>query len=163
MPDNMLPADITGTHGTAWRCNRAAALARHRIKPHHDAIIADWIISVPGAHAVWHSWHVALMHLRPMRGTAPAQTRLPGATHELWVMALDPAAPHADAVQGRALPNHHHIATAFAAQIIEPTDQAAIARIHATIALILNGDLHPLDQPRWIELFGDAMFEAANA
>ena len=30
------------------------------------------------------------------------------------------------------------------------------------IALILNGDLNPVDQPAWIEVFGDAMIAAED-
>ena len=165
----MPAADRTGTHGQAWHCNRPAALRQHRIKPHHDPVIADWIVSAPpaaayhralrpdGSHHLVHSCHIALMHLRAVHGQDAIEIAVPGATHELWVMAFDPLAPRDAIVHGRALPVHHYYAQVFAAQIVAADDAAAIARVSAAIALILNGDLNPVDQPQWIEHFGDAM------
>jgi|GEM_PF-2792987 len=163
MLDNMPPADHAGTHGAAWACNRAAALARHRIKPQHDAVIGDWIVSAPGAHHAVHSCHVALLHLRPAHQHDLVEIKVPGATHELWVMAMDPRAPRGSIVQGHIMPVDHYYARVFGAQIVATGDDDALARIAATIALIVNGDLNPVDQPQWIELFGDAMFVNADA
>ena len=160
--DPMPPAAHTGTHGAAWRCNRPAALRAHGIKPAHCPIIADWIVQRADSHAVWHSWHIALLHLRPLYDEDTPELILPGATHELCVTAMDPFAPRADAVQGRALANHHHIERTFAAQITEPTDQAAITRIAATIDLIVQGTLNPESLTQWISLFGDAMLVPAG-
>ena len=163
MPEPMPPADRAGNHGVAWRCNRAAALRHHRMKAHHDPVIADWIVTAPDAHDLVHSCHIALMHLRAVHARDAVQIAVPGATHELWVMALDPAAPRAAIVHGRALPLHHYFAQVFCAQIAAPDDPEAITRITAAIALILNGDLNPVDQPQWIELFGDAMVAKVSA
>ena len=163
MHNPMPPAAYTGTHGRAWPCNRAAALRAARVKAGADAVIADWIITTPAAHHLVHTCHLALLHLRPGPAGDDVRISVPGATHELWVMAMDPRAPREDLVHGTALPVHHYYAQVFAAQIVAADDADAIARMAATITLIVNGDLNPVDQPQWIELFGDAMVAPAHA
>jgi len=152
--DPMPPADRTGPHAQMWHC--------HPGRPGAQAIVADWIIETPAAHHLVHSCHVALMHLRPVHADDKVCIHVHGATHELWVMALDPAAPRAAIVRHTAAPVQHYYAKVFVAQIVAPTDEAAVARIAATIALILNGDLNPVNQDQWIELFGDAMLAPAS-
>jgi hypothetical protein len=155
------PAHI-GSHAQAWRCNRAAALRRHKIAL--DPVIADWIVHVPGLHQAFHTIHIALQHLRPLHIGDRITRAVPGATHELWITALDPAHDHAATVQGAGHPHRvAYLAQLFAAQIVASDDPAAASRIAATIDLITTGDLNPLDQPQWIALFGDAMFEKAAA
>ena len=157
MRETMPSAPHTGTHGKAWRCDRAAALQRHRVKPGADAVIADWVVEVPDAHHLVHSCHIALVHLRPAHPDDQVEVKVPGATHEMWIMALDPRAKRSAIVLGKAMPVDHYYAQVFAAQLVATGDDAAIARMIGAIGLILNGDLNPVDQPQWIELFGDNM------
>lgn len=154
MLDNMPPAAHVGTHGAAWACNRAAR---------RDPMIADWIVTAPSYHHLVHTCHIALIHLRSVPGQPAPAIAVPGATHELWVMAFDRAAPRHAIAHGHTLPGDHYCAQIFAAQLIARDDETADARIAATIALIVNGDLNPVDQPQWVELFGDAMFVNADA
>ena len=136
MPDPQIhepmpAASRINSRGKAWLCNRADALRSHKIKPVFDAVIADWVVEVPQAHAIWHSYHVALMHLRPLRGQPPADLYVPDATHELCVFAMDPGQPRAPAVTGTGFANDRLIAGTFVAQLTSPTDAAATARIAA--------------------------------
>jgi hypothetical protein len=151
--------DHIGDHGRAWRCNRAAALRRlHWFRTPIDAVIADWIVEVPDASRSWHSYHIALLHLRPLRGVPAPVLYLPGATHELQVMALHAGADCAAAIAGHLLADRLPLAAAtFAAQLVEPTDQAATIRTGTAIDLILSGDLDPESRAHWVSLFGRSM------
>lgn len=45
----------------------------------------------PDAHPVWNTYQVGLVHLRPLADWPPAQLLFPDATHEIQILALDPA------------------------------------------------------------------------
>lgn len=58
-----------------------------------DASVAVWLVHAPWmAAGIWH-WHYAgLIHLRDLPGQSrPAIHTLPGSTHELITLAVDPA------------------------------------------------------------------------
>lgn len=157
----MRPADKTGTHGRAWKCDHVALRRKRRKRRFtevQDATLGVWIVERSDAHPAWHSYAIALMHLRPMAGFDDPVIHRKGATHELMVMALDPTRRRDHAVAGKEFPAYLTPAN-FAAQLAEPTDEAAITQIEAAIDLILAGELNPDTDARrqWIALFGDHM------
>lgn len=145
-PKHLLPAiepDLRGTHGCAWINPRRPAPD----KPN----LGQWVLYVPGAHPVWHSYALSLCHLRDLPGYRPALRNLPGATHELSLSALDPrrASELWTCIYGLTPQN-------FVAQMIE-TDESALARMMQTVRDVIDGRLNPDTDNRaqWIARFGD--------
>ena len=65
--------------------------AGKRGRPDIDATVADWFIRAPGQSPAWECYTLGVIHLRPIEGVKPAVVTLPGATHEVLVVALNPA------------------------------------------------------------------------
>jgi hypothetical protein len=71
--------------------------------PAASAVVARWLVDMPGAHALWHFWQLSVVHLRPVPDGPPARKILPGATHEVVFLAVDPErcpVPDPDALAG---------------------------------------------------------------
>lgn len=154
------PPTIEGRRGRAWQLD-LAALRRRRaaIDLSRDCTLAIWLIEAPWAHPLWHSYTLILMHLRPVPDLETI-IHLPGATHELWLCALDPDQPRQAMLEtGRAMRLEP---LNFAAQIIEPSDDAARDAVRFPVELICAGRLSPdTDFIRaWVHLFNDSMVRA---
>lgn len=54
-----------------------------------QATVAAWWLECPGEAPLWSKYLLAVVHLRPVDGI-PANVVVPGATHELLVVALNP-------------------------------------------------------------------------
>jgi len=159
-PEPLVQPTITGPRGRAWRCDRVAARRAHRLD--RDPVVADWIVELPGLHQAFSAIHIALQHLRPLHWLDRIERAVPDASHELWIMGLDPQHRLGETVRGTGDPRRvDYCAQIFAAQLPAHTDADAITRITATITLICNGELNPIDQAQWISLFGDAMLKGA--
>lgn len=87
-PSWHVPPTYAGRTGRAWHVDLSKLV---HARPDTEATIASWILNVQAAHPFWSWWFLATVHLRPIPGAKPAHVVLPGATHELLVMALDPA------------------------------------------------------------------------
>lgn len=85
----MRRADLAGTYGTAWEYRDD----EHRgVEPWRVAAsMGSWLVHCPMAHPFW-SWHViGGIHLRPHPDEdEPVKFQFPGATHEIYSLALDP-------------------------------------------------------------------------
>lgn len=127
-----------------------------------DATVAHWIIEAPWSHEVVHSYSLVLIHLRYMNASAVTRY-LEGATHELTLYPIHPAAPRVQMLDGPINPTMWLEPIAFASQIIEPTDEAAAARIKRAAELVCEGRIspHPDHGKAWVELFGDCMLKHA--
>ena len=140
---------ILGPRGRAWTLPLPSALT-----------VASLMIEAPWAHPFWHSYAFWLVHLRPAPGTPELIIHLPGATHELVLAALDPKHPRERVLAGGPLP----VLTPmnFAAQIIEPTDAAALERVWRAAQAVCDGRLSPDTDHRhsWAALFGGNMLQA---
>jgi hypothetical protein len=159
MVEIMPPPSKSDAHGRAWRIERERYL--ERVHPGKvDATVEMWVIEAPWAHPVWHSYWAILMHLRPLEGVGDPKLYRPDATHELIIFALDPSKPRAATVDGRDGAYRLEPAN-FAAQLVEPSDEAARTRVEGAIDLIIAGELNPdTDAMRqWTALFGDAMIK----
>lgn len=118
--------------------------------------VALWLIEAPWAHPFWHSYSLSLVSMRPGDYLPAPVTYIDGATHEMVLMALDPAVarqPIFDAMSFAPL-----IPANFAAQMIA-TDEEATAKAAAAVAMIAKGELSPDSDflHQWVELFGDSM------
>lgn len=156
--DPMPPATKTGAHGRAWRADLSAMRKILNVDADADATLDSWVVETPWAHPFWHSYWIALVHLRPMPDARKTLIYRDDATHEFWVYALNPEEPRADALMGKA---HFLTPGNFAAQLAQPSDDAARAAIEGAVDLILSGELNPDTDARrqWRALFGDAMIK----
>lgn len=126
------PPDITGAAGRAWLYSRLPD------RPDVTATIRSWIVEAPAAHPLWHSYFIGVIHLRDIPGVVPATILLPGATHEVFVYALDPRQPAAPDLEVRWLRPIN-----FAGQWIASDDERAIAKVEGCVRDICDGRLSP--------------------
>lgn len=151
--------DISGPHGRAWRTQLEAHRRRLGAVPgKNDSSLGMWVIEAPWAHPAWHSYVIALIHLRPQADLAPAKISMPGATHEFWLWAGDPAQSRAAFIRGDInLPVLSPMN--FGAQIRSSSDEAAITLIEHAIGQICAGQLNPDTDAhgQWVEMFGDSL------
>ena len=129
--------------------------------PEEDGSVYDAIITAPYAHPIWRDYWLHISHLRPIIRDGemlPTKIYLEGATHELWLYALDPdftAQQHADR------PSAPRFLTPmnFGVQLIRDNDEAVIAEMRALAKDIELGYMNPdTDNFRaWRVRFGDNM------
>lgn len=77
----MKKPDLEGPCGKAWIV---------KSNPGTPAVVAKWIIYRPGAHAFWSYWLVSAITLQDLPNIPPAKIVVPGATHEIIVMSMNP-------------------------------------------------------------------------
>lgn len=58
--------------------------------PDRHATLGSWFLTCPGQSPAWDHYSLGLIHLRPIPGARPPVVRVPGATHELILLALNP-------------------------------------------------------------------------
>lgn len=154
------PPLVTGPHSRAWQCNMAVARKLNGIRAEDDGTLVHWLIEAPWAHPVWHSYSLVLVHLRPMPGN-PGDTvfYLDGATHELWLFAVDPKKDRNPMISTGLIDHCWMPPMNFGAQFIELDDDLAMIRISYAVQAICDGKLSPDTDytHQWIELFGDNM------
>jgi hypothetical protein len=145
----------------AWRLDWASKLRASGFDPAHDGAVASWIIQAPWAHPVWNSYWLHFVHLRPIdrgEGVIPTIFYLEGATHELWLYALDPETPLEISIGNEKMPA---VLTPknFASQLILESDEAAIELARSTAKDVLEARLNPdTDAVRaWWARFGENM------
>jgi hypothetical protein len=157
-----VPPALEGPHGKAWLVDLSAMRKQANVAEEEDGTIAGWLIEAPWAHPIWHSYALILVHLRPLTDFAKEpKWYLEGASHEMWLYALDPALDRERALsdikvfaKGWMTPKN------FAAQLKLESDHAAIETIKVRgIQPILHGALSPdSDYMRvWASIFGDNM------
>lgn len=148
---------IMDAHGKAWRLDLDKWSKSGGIRRDAHAGIASWIVEAPFAHPFWHSYIINLIHLRPVAGLSAPQIYLAGATHEIFVNALDPAKDRRPTVDCVA-PPYCLTPCNFAGQFIEPNDQSAIERAEEAVRDICRGTLSPDTDfvSQWIARFGAA-------
>lgn len=149
---NLTP-QMTGKMGRAWSLNLVAARLKYALDPSQDGTIHVWVIEAPWAHPVWHSYTLAIVHLRPLAQPAPRpKIMLDGATHEFWLHALEPSE------FGGGLSREKLILGGlfgrdgcptilnpmqFGSQFIAASDADAIARVRPNVQAIIDGILSP--------------------
>jgi len=147
--------------GRAWQIDHSAVLKKHGVAVEDDAVICRWLVEASWAHPYWHSYEIICVHLRPMPDNQPTKIYLEGATHEIWVYALDPAIHRQALLDGDVLCSWLEPKN-FAAQFIEPSDIKAIERVEQTVRGIVNGNINPDTDARsqWYGLYGDNMLKS---
>lgn len=156
------PPVVEGPVGRAWKCDTANGLRKMRAKPEDDACLVHWLIEAPWAHPAWHSYSLVLIHLRPMPDNRPTKLYLDGATHELWLYALDPDGNRNKLLASGIPKNMWMTPKNFAGQFIEVTDDLARERVQKSVQAICDGVLSPDTdwQSMWADLYGWNMIKA---
>jgi hypothetical protein len=153
---------IKGEHGKAWRINHQRLLQRHNIPPEKDGRLASWLVEARWAHPIWHSYMMALIHLRPTADLPKPQIRLPEATHEFFLWATDPDADREAVIVGELDLKHIVLSPLnFGAQMKCDSDEAALCTIEYTIKDIVAGKLSPDTDHRacWEQRFGTSGYK----
>jgi hypothetical protein len=158
LPDS--PADISGPHGRAWRADLAAILAQQRAKhgsaPPLELNVCGWYVHAPFSHPIWPCVAINCISLRDVLGWPPAKINLEGATHELFVGAIDPDTP---VRIDRFAPTLRPIN--YAGQFIAGDDDEARERVEAAVREVCAGTLNPDSDGRhqWAARFSRSNFK----
>lgn len=155
-PISILPT-VTGQHGKAWSLDLPACHRRAGVRPEDDGTVVAWLIEAPFAHPAWHSYWLNIIHLRPMPDARKTIIYLPGATHEIWLYALDPRENRTKMLETG---NFKFLTPSnFASQFIAHSDEIAVDRALRAVRRICAGTLSPdTDWIRtWMHDWGDCM------
>lgn len=78
---------LTDVCGTA---HRVARELEEGDPPDWSASLACWFLNVPQQSPVWDCYLFDVIHLRDIEGVSPATIRVPGVTHQVLLIALNP-------------------------------------------------------------------------
>lgn len=156
--------DMAGSVGNAWLCDLKRMKRESGIDDEADSTLVHWVVEAPWAHPIWSHYSLVLIHLRPLaKNPQPLKFYIPGATHELWVMACSPEKDLTGVVRGDAgsqvgawlSPKN------FGSQMIYRSDAEAEERVESAVREIVEGQLSPDTdfQQMWIERFGNPMIK----
>lgn len=95
-----------------------------------------WFLTCPGQSPAWSEYVLAAVHLREADGMPPARISQPGATHEVLLLALDPARSPSplDTSTWR-----HLMPANVAVQIRVPDDDAARGVLRLAASAVADG------------------------
>lgn len=130
-------------------------------------MIDAWMVEVPLAHPIWHTYLLSLIHLRPVPGLANPVLYKEGVTHELFLHAMNIDIDRelylrdfkAQERNGTKVPPLL-MPVNFAAQFICENDRKAKEEIAFAVNEMLVGRLSPDTDYRreWVALFGDSNY-----
>lgn len=155
------PPTLSDVHGKAWRIDLDVVRTQQGLTLEDDCALDCWIVEAPWAHLLWHSYAIILVHLRLTPDNRPTEFYLDGATHEMWVEALDPRHPREPAIKGDPKSIARLTPLNFAAQFIEISDELARERIERDVKDIIAGKLSPDTDHMlaWIARYNDRMLK----
>jgi hypothetical protein len=136
--------DVVGRVGKAWK----------EESPKKETSTCSWIVFAPDAHPLWDYYFISCVSLADFAGVTPAKKYNKDATHEIIVIALDPAQiPTVNDI------NVIRILTPinFMGQWKEENDDSARTTIEKTVRDIVDGILSPDTDwiSQWVSRFGD--------
>lgn len=126
---------LTGPAGTAQRVH--IELGR-RDPANWSATLASWFLTCPGQSVAWDRYALHAIHLRPVQGGRDAVITVPGATHEVLLVALDP--------RGRPRPERPRSwqflrPVNLTEQVQLPDDEAAVDLVRTCAEAVVDGVL----------------------
>ena len=125
--------------------------------------LETWFLHLPTAHPFWPRYILSVVHLRPVPGFGPAHLLYPEATHELIVVALDPAK---NPTPGQPESWHHLTPVNVTYQFHGLTDAGAAGLARTAAELVVEGSLwvETSDRrgalERWFSVLGNAVWAA---
>jgi hypothetical protein len=140
--------------------NLRERIIAHGDDPKEDGGVYSALISAPYAHPLWSNYWLYACHLREIiRDGKPLPTiiYLEGATHEMWLYALDPDLSLEQ--QDERLIPAYLTPMNFGAQLIRPSDDSVREEMMLLAREIESGRMNPdTDYARmWRQRFGDNM------
>jgi hypothetical protein len=141
----MMAIDETEWHGSHGDAYLVPTPPDARARPEAATTLAQWIITAPLAHPSWSQYLLAVVRLIEVEECAPPVIRLDGATHELYVVAINPESGPYDVrrlqrmmCNGRALPylTPVNVAEQFEATDDEMAEVAALAASAVTLGAL---------------------------
>ena len=100
--------------------------------------VASWFLRCPNQSPAWDCYVLSVVHLRPVDGQPPAIINLPGATHEVLLIALDPATePEPTKIGTWRFLRPINVAE----QVILPDDEAAVQIACSAARAVVEGVL----------------------
>lgn len=136
--------------GKAWKAYTKAQ------KKDLGALLVGWVVECRWAHPFWGNYFLGVIHLRQEAGLPKPVINLPGATHEVWLYAMDPRrTPNPDSPGSMLLRPANYIGQFRCAE-----DKFAIDQIDRCVDEMLEGKLNPdTDSVRqWVNRFSDSNF-----
>lgn len=126
-----LEPTIEGRYGKAWVMMTG--------KMHdEDTTVKGFVVEASWAHPLWKHYNISIISLAEVEGVRSAEIRLPNATHEVFVIALNPDhIPEVDKV------NHILTPINFTGQFIADSDEQAMLILDDTVTDVINGTLSP--------------------
>lgn len=103
-----------------------------------QASLACWFLFCPGQSPAWHCYLFDIVHLRDIEGVAPATIDVPGATHQVFLAALN---PELDPSPLKPDTWQHLTPINVSEQIELPGDEAAATLGEHCVKAVLAGDL----------------------
>src|SRR5574340_355778 len=83
--------DLQGRFGKAWKQDEKSSIKRNPdFKPQSESTLIGWIVYGPSYHPLWDYYYIGCVFLKDIEGMPPAIIHLEGATHEVFVIALNP-------------------------------------------------------------------------
>lgn len=153
-----IPPTLSGAFDAAWKCDLDAVRKDPRHANGVDSTVAAWVVLAPNAHPLWAYYAIISIHLRPDPQMPPAKIWLPGASHEIWCIALDPEqtpdllSPLSTMLRPVNFIGQHDVYTR-----LNPVDQdkAATTTTENVVLDIVRGALSPDTDARrdWCERF----------
>lgn len=145
--------DLKGPFGKAWKADVPSLLTRHPEEiAKAPASIAGWYVFAPRAHPFWSYYGIACISLTvEIKGVPAPKIYKEGATHEIFVAALNPdMRPAINETYDFLTPLN------FSGQFIAESDEDARAKVEFAIKEIVNGLLNPDTDfiSQWVERFG---------
>lgn len=106
--------------------------------PDWGATIANYFLTCPGQSIAWPNYLLSCIHLRPIDGVQPAVVKIPHATHEVMLLALNPAAKPTPTDPR----SWQHLTPANLMEQVElPDDDAARHLLHDAAQAVVDGIL----------------------
>jgi hypothetical protein len=141
----------------AYEQDLPAALQQLGVKPEDDAGVASWFVEAPWAHPAWNNYWLYICHLRPMPDNRPTMFYLEGATHEMWLYAMNPDWQIKDMIEQVKFP--FLTPKNFAVQLKLDSDEAAAKLLEGAAMDVLNQRMNPDTDyiTTWWAKYGDNM------
>lgn len=139
---------LQGRLGKAWLVDMVEANRRRGFAdndPKVSVTLPGWVVSAPYAHPVWSHYWISCISLRDVPGLPPAKINLAGATHEVFVFALNPRKE----VMVNEYPDPLMPAN-FIGQFVEESDASASARVQQAVQDVIDGTLNPDTDFLWM-------------
>ncbi len=106
--------------------------------PAHTATVAAWFLDCPGQSPAWRHYGLSVIHLRPIEGMQSPVINIPGATHEVLLLAFDPqGSPVADDPETWSFLTPINVSE----QIQLPSDEKAVKLLEQAARAVVDGIL----------------------